>query len=336
MINQFLKNEPLSKHTTFKIGGKAEYYFEAKTTKELIKAVKYAKKHQLNLTIIGNGSNILVSDKGIKGLVIKNLTSKITVLAQNKSNQPSLSKKIKPRFTTSDLEAKKISKLDYQAEKYLPVLVKLDSGVTLPKAIFSLLNQGITGLEWFAGIPATIGGATYINLHGADKYFSDYLVETQVIDKDLKIKNLKASQLNFDYDYSIIQYNQNIVLTSTLRLFKGPKEIALKIAKNWALKKSYQPQQSVGCIFQNLSEKEQQKLDLPYPSIGYLIDKVLKLKGKQIGKAKISEKHAGFIENLGGAQAKEVLQLIKLIKNTAKSKLDLNLKLEINLLGEHD
>ena len=99
------------------------------------------------------------------------------------------------------------------------------------------------------------------------------------------------------------------------------------------MKKSQQPQLSAGCIFQNLSASEQKKHNLPTPSIGYLMDKVLGLKGKIIGQAQISEKHAGFITNLGQAKAEDVVKLIKLMKQTAKQKLNLDLKLEIVSLG---
>ncbi|MFC1627243.1 UDP-N-acetylmuramate dehydrogenase [Patescibacteria group bacterium] len=324
-------NQPLKNHTTFKIGGPAEYFFEAHTTDELIKAVKAARQTNTPFIVIGNGSNILVSDKGVKGLVIKNSSQNIKVLDEATQQFKKIS--LSPRYQTTDQQAIDLTNLQYNQSDYPSILVQLDSGATLPKAIFSLIQQGITGLEWFAGIPATIGGATFINLHGADKYFSDYLVKAGILTSDNQIKTVKADYFNFAYDHSTLKTKKDIVLNATLRLFKGPKDIALKIAKGWALKKSHQPQQSAGCIFQNLSAEKQQELKLPTPSIGYLMDKVLGLKGKKSGNAVISEKHAGFIHNLGNAKAADVLSLIQLMQSKAKEKLNLDLKLEIVLLG---
>lgn len=323
-----ITQQPLAQYTTFRIGGPAEYFFTALTTQDLIKAVTAARSCGLAFTILGNGSNLLISDQGIKGLVIKNQTSNIKIL---KPLAPKTKKSIARRFKmTQDLH-----NLDYDQSRYQPVLVKLDSGVTLAKAIFTLIDQGITGLEWFAGIPATIGGAAFINLHGADKYFSDFLVEAEILDKQNQLKTVSHEYFDYDYDYSRIKSSQDLVLTVTLKLFKGPKELALKIAKVWQEKKSSQPQISAGCVFQNLTLKQQKQLKLPTPSTGYLIDKKLNLKTKQIGQARISDKHAGFIENLGQATAKDVYQLIQLIKQQAKDQLGIDLQLEIVLLGDH-
>ena len=291
MIKKFIRNESLAKHTTFKIGGPAEYFFETKKVDDLVKAVKYARTQKLPITIIGNGSNILISDKGIKGLVIKNSTSEIKLLPSNQ--------------------------------------VKLDSGVFLPKAIFYLIQKGLTGLEYFVSIPATVGGATFINMHGYDKFWSDYLVTAEILTPDNQVMSVDNQYFKFAYDYSIIKQSKDIVLTNTLQLKAGDKEAALKTAKQYQLQKAYHPQVSAGCIFENLPKADQEKLGLPTPSTGYLIDKILNLKGKQVGQAVISEKHAGFIENLGGASFQDVKTLIDLIQKTAKDKLNLNLKPEI-------
>lgn len=295
MIKNFTKNEPLKNHTTFKVGGPAEYFFQAKTNKDLIKAVTYARENKIDFMILGAGSNVLFSDKGIKGLVIKNQTNQITPLENG--------------------------------------LVKIDSGVRLPLAIFSLLNQDLVGLEHFVGIPATIGGATYMNIHGGDKFFADYLVKAEILDENNQLKTVDKNYFNFKYDYSILHDNNHILLSVTLKLKQEPSQKSKLKAQEKLKSKSHHPQKSAGCIFQNLTKQQQQKLKLPYPSIGYIIDKVLNLKGTTIGDAIISTNHAGFIENLGQAKSGDVLKLIDLIKKTAKEKLDLDLKLEIETLG---
>jgi UDP-N-acetylmuramate dehydrogenase len=295
MINLFKKNHPLRDYTTFKIGGPAKYFFEAKTIKTLTDSIKYAREHQLSFILLGNGSNLLISDSGFDGLVIKNSTSEIKLLPNHQ--------------------------------------VQLDSGVLLSKAIFSLLEKNLVGLEPFIGIPASIGGATYMNIHGQDKFWADYLVSATIYTKTNQVKSVPNRYFKFDYDYSILMKTEDIVLTNTLKLQPGSKEKSLKLIKQLQQKKLHHPQISAGCIFQNLTDSQQQKLKLPTPSIGYLMDKVLNLKGTQVGQAQISTKHAGFIENLGGASSQDVLDIIKLMKTTAKEKLDLNLKLEIEIYG---
>ena len=331
LFPKVLLNEPLSNHTTFKVGGPAEYFYIALTIKDLIKAIKSARQSNTPFIILGNGSNVLVSDNGVKGLVIKNQTSQIKLLSTKSAviSQVSLS----TRYTSLDFDLNKIDQSTYNESNYPAVLVQFDSGVFLPKAIFSLINQGITGLEWFAGIPATIGGATFINIHGGKKYWSDYFVSAKILDKNNQVKTVSSDYFKFDYDKSVLSISNEIVLSVILKLVKGPIKKALTIAKTWAMKKSHQPQCSSGCIFQNLDVKTVKLLNLPTPSTGYLIDKKLGLKGKQIGQARIAFEHAGFIENLGSATAKDVIQLIKLIKSTAKSKLGIDLKLEIVPLG---
>lgn len=254
---KFKTNENLAPHTTFKIGGPAEYFYEAKTKIQLIEAIKTAKAKNLSYRILGHGSNILISDTGIKGLVIKNSTSLI---------------------------------------KFLPnQQVEMDSGVFLPKAIFSLINQGLTGLEVFSGIPATVGGATAVSLHGVGALWQDYIVK--------------------------INYFEEVILSVILQLKAGNSGVALAKAKEIQLAKNYQPQISSGCIWKNLNSR----------STGEIIDKRLNLKGKQIGQAIISKQHANFIENLGGASHTDVLTLIELTRREAKSKLNLDLQLEIEL-----
>jgi len=331
LIPDLKTNHSLKPYTTFKIGGPAEFFVDCQTTDTLINAVKAARKTQTPFVILGNGSNILIADKGVKGLVIKNSTSQIKVLNKVKyiSFKPP---NIPARFHSLDNHTL-LEDYGYDETKFARVLVSLASGVTLPKAIFSLINQGITGLEWFAGIPATVGGATYINLHGGQHYWSDYLVSADILTVENKIANVPAGYFCFDYDQSTLKTAKDIVLTVTLRLFKGPKDKALNIAKTWALKKSHQPQRSAGCIFQNLSPQQQQQLNFPTPSIGYLMDKKLKLKGTTVGQARIALKHAGFIENLGQASSQDVFALIKLMKTKAKTVLGLDLKLEIVPLG---
>lgn len=255
-----LTNYSLAPYTTFKIGGPAEHFCVVKTTDELIEAAKLAKKNHWPLYLLGSGSNVLISDQGLTGLVIKNETNKIKILPQQ------------------------------QAE--------LDSGVFLPKAIFYLIDHGLTGLEVFSGIPATVGGATAVKMHGVGALWDDFIVK--------------------------VNRYEEIILSVIIQLQSGDKAMALAKAKAILANKVHQPQRSSGCIFRNVGDI----------SAGYLIDKKLHLKGRRIGQAIISLKHANFIENLGHARAKDVLQLIKLVQTKAKQQLNLDLELEIEVYGK--
>lgn len=330
MIN-WQTNAPLSDHTTFRVGGPADHLTVVKTSAELIEAVRQARKNNWPYLVLGNGSNTLFADKGFRGAVIINDSQEIKV-SEGKGKEPE-GMKLKPRFDALEKETQDLTGGGYDFNDYPPVWVKLDSGVTLPRAIFGLIAQGVTGLEWFAGIPATAGGASFINLHGGNKYWSDFLVEAEILNDKGELITVLGSYFNYDYDDSKIKKTKDTVVTVTLKLYRGPKDQALAIAKTWSLKKSHQPQRSAGCIFQNLDAATQAKLKLPTSSIGYLMDKELGLKGKMVGNARIGEKHAGFIENLGSAKADDIFQLIKLMKQTAKTKFGLDLKLEIVPLG---
>jgi len=136
---KILTSHSLAPHTTFKIGGPAEHFCVAKTTEELITAVKLALKNHWQVYLLGSGSNVLISDQGLSGLVIKNETNKIEILPHQQ--------------------------------------VKLDSGVFLPKAIFYLIDRGLTGLEVFSGIPATVGGATSVKMHGVGALWEDFILK---------------------------------------------------------------------------------------------------------------------------------------------------------------
>ena len=254
------KNISLSKYTTFKIGGKAKYFFAAKTKKDLIKAIVTAKKSKLLFFILGGGSNLLVSDRGFKGLVIK-------------YGQP------------------------------------LSSYVS-------------KGLEWAAGIPGTIQGAVQGNAGAFGKSMKNVVKEVEVFDtKTGKIKIFKNKDCQFSYRNSIFKKNKNLIILSVK--IKTRKSNVKRIKQYLEYKKEKHPWNfpSAGSVFKNP----------PGFLAGELIQKC-GLKGKRAGKAEISEKHANFIVNLGGAKAKDVKKLINLAKKSVKKKFKINLEEEIQFL----
>jgi len=268
------KNVLLKNFTTFRIGGKTRYFFVAKTKEDLIKAIVAAKKVKLPFFILGGGSNVLVSDGGFKGLVIK-------------YGQP----------------------------------------------LSSYISKG---LEWAAGIPGTIQGAIYGNAGAFGKSMKDVVREVEVFDvKTGKIKTLKNKDCRFSYRNSIFKKNKNLIILSVK--IKTKKVNAGKIKQYLDYKKQNHPWNypSAGSVFKNpdvgLGDEDKSSSSTFAPSAARLIE-ACGLKGKRIGKAEISKKHANFIVNLGGAKEKDVVKLINLAKKSVKKKFKINLQEEIQFL----
>jgi len=286
---EFQKNISLAKYTSFKIGGPAKHFCIVKNKEDLIKAVKKAKELELPFFILGGGSNVLALDKGYNGLIIKIHNSKLFV-----NN----------------------SRINVEAGTKLEDLVKLSA------------RKSLTGLEWAAGIPGTIGGAVYGNAQAFDVKISDIVKSVEVLDvKTLKTKNLLKEQCQFLSKTSIFKKNKNLIILSVLlKIKKGNKERIQKgIKKHLDFRNQRHPLEfpSAGSIFVNKGGTA--------PS-SYLIEEA-GLKGTKIGGVKVSEKHAGFIINTGKAKAKDVLDLIKIIKQKVKSKSGIILEEEIQIIN---
>ena len=308
------KNISLKNYTTFKIGGSAKYFYLAKTKKDLMKAILMAKEKKLPFFILGGGSNILVADEGYKGIVIKVKSQKLKVKSAGQKSK----------------------------------IIEIESGVLLSKIITLALKNNLTGLEWAVGIPGTIGGAIRGNAGAFGKSMADLVQGVEIFDvKNEKIKIFKNKDCKFKYKNSIFKQNPNlIILSAVIRLKKGKQEDIKKKTKEYSdYRKKNQPLNfpSAGSVFKNYQGKiKNQKLLEKFPELkefnkkqiipaGWLIEKS-GLKGKKIGKVKISEKHANFIVNLGKGKAKHVIKLINLAKKEVKSKFKIILEEEIELL----
>jgi UDP-N-acetylmuramate dehydrogenase len=333
-------NFSLTPLTTFKLGGPAEIFTITSSSDQLQRLLIYVKtKHpRLPLTILGNASNVLISDTGLPGLVIKNHSENIKILTPKTTKEPTKSKKnISTRRL--QLDPKKyldFSSLNYDESDRPTVLVKIESGVSLPRAIQYLLSKKITGLQWFAGIPGTLGGATWYNLHGGDYHLSDFIKKVKVLNlKTLKTKTLKEKDLSFGYDQSVFQSQPNlIILSTTLELYRGDHLLAQKTAQAWIdQKKKVQPLPSAGSVFQNLDPALATKHGFASPSTGWVIDQKLNWKGRTVGGAQISPQHANFIVNTGTATTQDVFSLISLVQKEFKKRWNINLAPEIKFLG---
>jgi UDP-N-acetylmuramate dehydrogenase len=332
-------DEPLALHTTLGVGGPAARLAAATTTEQLQNGIRLAQAHNIPVFVLGWGSNLIVSDRGFPGLVIKNRAPDWHVAQESSSAATKTSAPIPARLKPADEGYYRIDDLLYSEEYSPPVIVQVESGAKIDTLMKALFKQGITGLQWFAGIPATVGGAIYMNMHGGYHFFGDFvhqalLFDPQAAAKDDGIKQVDQAYFQFDYDYSFLQKTKETVLWAQLKLFRGDVQRAQATAREWARRKALQPQHSAGCIFRNLSAEEQKRLNLPTPSIGYLVEHVLKLKGAQRGDAIISPRHAAFIENLGKARADEVKALIELVAEKARTELGLELREEVEYLGE--
>lgn len=287
-----LKNEPMSKHTSLKIGGNAEYFLKIKSIEELKKVLNLANKNKIQVTVIGNGTNLLVKDGGIKGIVIK-------------------------------LELK-----DFKIRKSTnEILITVESGMTLATLSAIALKEEITGLEFLSGIPGTIGGAIRMNAGAYGGEMKDIIVKTRYMTKDGKIKTLNLNEHKFSYRNSVFsELNDVIIIDTTIKTKKGNKaEIEEKIKEYSESRKKNQPLEypNAGSTFKRIEGVPTAKL----------IDDC-GLKGYCIGDAEISTKHAGFIINKGKATAKDVLELVEYTKKEIKKKFDIDIELEILVLGE--
>lgn len=285
------QNEPMKNHTSFKIGGTADLFLKVATIEELMQAIEYAKTKKIPIYFIGNGSNLLVTDKGIRGLVVKIDIQNISI---------------------------------HKAENSVKVTV--GAGYKMIALARELLNQEITGFEEFAGIPGTIGGAIYMNAGAYGKEMKDIVISTKCMDLNGKIFILSNKEQEFTYRNSIFEKNNYIILETTLQLKKGIKnEIENKMTKLLKERKEKQPigEPSAGSTF-----KRQEGI-----ITAKLIDEC-GLKGYSIGGAKVSEKHAGFVVNFNNATAKDVLDLIKYIKEKVYEKYGIKIEEELRIIGE--
>ena len=325
------QDKSLAMFTTMRIGGKAKYLVHAFTKDQLHSIVSISKKYNIPYILIGKGSNLIISDKGFSGLAIINELKQWEILPESEfAPKTAPDKRIIGRVDDRIVDNPNLKYTD-AAEK--DVFIRVESGSRIQSLLKSLLNQKITGLQWFAGIPATIGGAIYMNMHGGPEYIGNLVIRASLSDGKT-IREVSQDYFQFDYDYSILHQTKEIVLSADLSLKIGDVSQVRKFIRDWVRLKSGQPMNSAGCIFKNLSLEQQKRFNLPTPSTGYIIDKILNLKGFRKGNAQISTYNAAFIENLGKARSEDVYYLFQLIRDEAQKKLNLNLETEIQFVGD--
>lgn len=285
---QILKNEPMDRHTTFRVGGPADYFL-LPTVESLPDVLDILHRNQIPVTIIGNGSNLLISDKGIRGAVIE--------------------------------VGKQMSDVFVQGE-----CITAQAGAILSKIASAAYKNGLSGMEFAAGIPGSIGGAVVMNAGAYGGEMKDIVLSATVLKRDGTVQKLANEQLDFAYRHSCVVEQEYLVLDVKIRLHKAePEQIFQKMEELKGQRISKQPLEypSAGSTFQRPKGNFAGKLIMDAG-----------LSGFTIGGAQVSEKHCGFVINKGGASAADIFKLIQHIQKTVKEQFGVELKTEVKMLGE--
>ncbi|MBR5922961.1 MAG: UDP-N-acetylmuramate dehydrogenase [Clostridia bacterium] len=283
----FLTDEPMKKHTTFKIGGNADIFVSPENEDELIFAVSAARAKGLHFCIIGNGSDLLVSDGGVEGAVIC-LDKMRGISAEGDT-------------------------------------VTVFAGQSMMSLCTYLQKAGLSGLEFAYGIPGTVGGAVYMNAGAYGGEINDVIVSARFLGKSGEIKEITKEEMRLSYRKSVFQENGGIIISAKLRLKKDdPEKILERMNDYYGRRVSKQPLDypSAGSVFRRPEGN----------FAGALIEKS-GLKGERVGGAQVSEKHAGFIINIGGATCEDVRKLIERIREKVLSDSGVTLDTEVIFIG---
>ena len=283
-VGKVEKDVPLSKYTTYKVGGKAKVMVYPKNVDNLIKLMKIIKTHKLRYKVLGNGSNVLFSDNEFDGVIIR------------------------------------LNELD-DVEFFGRGKVRVGAGYSLMKLSLMTARRGLAGLEFASGIPGTVGGAVFMNA-GAYKSDMGYVVsEVKVLTPDFRIITLENKEMNFHYRSSFLQTHRDyICLEVVLKLTKGDKDALDEVIKERRQRRvESQPLEypSAGSVFRN-----------PEGMFAGKLIEDLGLKGKTIGGAMVSEKHANFIINYKKAKSSDIKKLIELVHDKVLDEYDVDMKIE--------
>ena len=284
----YLLNEPMSAHTTFKIGGAADILITVGNLSELQTVISACKDCSMPYMILGNGSNLLVSDKGIEGAVI-----------------------------ALDGDFKEIS---VESET-----VTAGAGAKLSRLCTVAMEHSLSGLEFAYGIPGTVGGAMYMNAGAYGGEMKDVALSVTALSPDGSVREVPAAEMALGYRTSVFKTNGDIILFAKYNLHTGDKSaIKAQMEDIMGRRKSKQPLEypSAGSVFKR-----------PEGAFAGTLIEQCGLKGKTVGGAQVSEKHAGFIINVGGATCDDVMELVKVVQDTVKAETGYILEREIIRTG---
>jgi UDP-N-acetylmuramate dehydrogenase len=294
--NRIRVEEPLAPYTTFKVGGPAEWFLEARTSDDIVDALRVAHANDVRVTLLGGGSNVLIGDRGVRGLVIR------------------------PRGGV-------IEQID-------AARVRADAATTINGLVRWTIQRGIAGLEAWAGTPGTVGGAIFGNAHFGGRLIGELVESVRLADLDGNARDLSRDEMEFGYDRSRLQNTGEVLLSAVFHVSAGEPTALREIARqSLAYRKKTQPLDtpSAGCIFQN-PERAEVPADIP-ASAGALVDRA-GLKGTARGDARVSPTHGNFIVNEGHATAAEIRGLIDLCRARVSEQFGVALQEEIVYLGD--
>lgn len=283
---------PLATLTSYRVGGAAEWYMAPKCLEDLLSGLEWARTEGLQVTLIGAGSNLLISDRGLSGLTICTRRMRSAHFAPETGQ------------------------------------VTAAAGEPLVRLAWQAAERGWQGLEWAVGIPGTVGGAVVMNAGAHNSCMADILVNVHVLSINTGLTEILTPQeLGYSYRTSNLQNSERIVTQATFQLQPGAAPALVKAATELHLKQRQATQPynlpSCGSVFRN-----------PTPhKAGWLIEQT-GLKGFQIGRAQVSQRHANFIVNCGGATASEIYQLIRYVQEQVEKRWSIYLEPEVKILGE--
>jgi UDP-N-acetylmuramate dehydrogenase len=288
-FGKILFDEPMKNHTSFKIGGPADVLIIPEKEEEIVDAIRFCREHQIKHFIMGNGTNLLVKDSGIRGVVIK--------------------------------VANGFDRIDVVGEKVI-----CQSGALLSKVAKYALKHSLTGFEFASGIPGTIGGAIAMNAGAYGGEMKDVVSKVKALDRNNNIVELTNEEMNFRYRGSLVSDENLVVLGVELNLKKGDYS-------------------SIEAKMEDLTDRRVSKQPLEYPSAGstfkrpegYFAGKLIEdagLRGVRYGDAQVSEKHCGFVINVGEATFDHVITLIRMIQKVVYDKFNVKLEPEVKIIGD--
>lgn len=317
--HKVLLNEPLNKYSSFKLGGPADLFYKAFTKEELILSVKSARILEIPYFLMGSATNLLISDSGFRGIIIKNETHRINILAAKGNN--------KVNTTDGNIKIQKI-------------YIEAESGVSVNRLVRFALEQGYSGLEFFLGQPGSIGGAVWINAHNMKmgKFIGDSIVGATILNSENELKKVTQNFFKFSYDNSILQKTKDIVISVIFELTASSSSQLWETAKKALLYRGItQPRgvYSSGCIFRNIKNADAIRIASPNytRSAGFLLESA-GLKNKCVGEACFSDSHTNFIVHRGNSKTADVIKLINIAREKIKKKYNIDLTEEIVRVGD--
>jgi UDP-N-acetylmuramate dehydrogenase len=292
-----LRNAPLAPYTTFRVGGPADWLVLAQGAGEVKAAAEAARRANAPITIIGGGSNLLVADAGVRGVVVRVHGG--------------------------------------HAEPIRDGLVRADAGLTINGLVRWTINRGLAGLEAWAGTPGTVGGAVYGNAHFKGRLIGELVDSVELLDARGAITRIPSRDMEFGYDASRLQRTLEVLLSADFHVGRGEVAALRSVAReSLAFRKRTQPLESpsAGCIFQNPDPAADRVPPGIPASAGALVDRA-GLKGEREGGALVSPAHGNFIVNDGTATAADIRRLIERCRRSVRERFGVELRDEIVYLG---